>query len=70
MRYPAMHATTFYFGTDGTGSAAVIGSMAGVLCDVSLVFFVLLLHLKCLADFYLNPVYSLQKCCGKRVCQQ
>ena len=40
-----MYATTFYFGTDGAGIPAVIGSMAGVLCDISLVFFALLLHL-------------------------
>ena len=53
MRYPAIYATTFCFGLDETCIAAIIGSMAGVLYHVSLVFFALLLHLKCLAIFYL-----------------
>ena len=50
MRYPVVYATAFCIGTDGADITAVIGSMAGVLCDVSLVFFALLLHLKCLAN--------------------
>ena len=38
MRYPAIYVATYYFGKDGAGIAAVIGSMAGVLCDVDVGF--------------------------------
>ena len=39
IRYPTIYATTFGIGRDGAGIAAVIGSMACVLCNVSLVIF-------------------------------
>ena len=45
MRYPALNAIIFYFGTDGAGIAVVIGTIGGVLCDVSLVF---LFHYCCI----------------------
>ena len=67
MKYPAIYATTFCFWQDGATIVAVIGSMAGVLCDVSLVFFVVLLHLKCPTMFYMHPMYNFQKCCGQNI---